>query len=54
MRFSYFEIEAARRLRQLGLPWSPCFGHYVFDEATLGLQSDPKSFDFQHLEGIPR
>ena len=32
LRFSSEEIDAARALRQAGLPWVPAVGHYVFDE----------------------
>jgi hypothetical protein len=40
--FSDDEIAAARRLKSLGLPWSPAPGHYVFDEA--GLIEPPSPF----------
>lgn len=32
LRFSDDEIDAARELRRVGLPWTPAVGHYVFDE----------------------
>lgn len=31
MRFSETEIQAAHRLKTLGLPWEPTVGHYVYD-----------------------
>jgi hypothetical protein len=41
MRFSQQEIDAARRLRQLGLDWFPAPGHFVFDEAGVIEQPSP-------------
>jgi hypothetical protein len=35
MRFSDRAVQKARWLRQLGLPWEPRPGHYVFDEHSL-------------------
>lgn len=35
MKFTSTEIELARRLKQLGLAWTPAVGHYVWDEAGL-------------------
>lgn len=35
MKFTPLEIELARRLKQLGLAWTPGVGHYVWDEAGL-------------------
>lgn len=41
MRFSQQEIDAARRLRDLGLRWFPAPGHFVFDEARAVEQPSP-------------
>ena len=41
MYFSDLEIEAARRLRQLGIPWEPRAGHYVFDETGSCSHASP-------------
>ena len=41
MRFSQPEIDAARRLRELGLNWSPEPGQFVFDEAGVIEQPSP-------------
>lgn len=35
MKFTSEEIGLARRLKQLGLPWTPSVGHYVWDEADI-------------------
>ena len=35
MRFTTKEIALARRLKQLGLPWDPGVGHYVWDESGI-------------------
>ena len=35
MRFTNEEIELALELKQLGLPWEPTAGHYVWDEDNL-------------------
>lgn len=39
--FSQDEIDTARRLKLLGLPWSPSPGHFVFDEAGVIKQTSP-------------
>lgn len=41
MRFSPQEIEAAIELHQLGLPWEPGPGQYVWDQAGLVEQHSP-------------
>jgi hypothetical protein len=41
MHFSPPDIDAARRLRELGLSWSPAPGHFVFDEAGVIEQPSP-------------
>jgi len=41
MRFSQQDIDAARRLRELGLSWFPAPGHFVFDEAGVIEQPSP-------------
>ncbi len=41
MKFTSAEIELARRLKQLGLGWTPSVGHYVWDEAGLIECSSP-------------
>jgi hypothetical protein len=41
MRFSPQDIDAARRLRELGLSWFPAPGHFVFDEAGVIEQPSP-------------
>lgn len=35
VHFSNSEIEAAQRLKALGLPWEPTPGHYVLDQCDL-------------------
>ncbi|MFN5320783.1 MAG: hypothetical protein ACK493_04400 [Planctomycetota bacterium] len=35
MKFTPAEIELARRLKQLGLAWTPSVGHFVWDETGL-------------------
>jgi hypothetical protein len=35
MKFTPAEIELARRMKRLGLVWTPSVGHYVWDEAGL-------------------
>lgn len=42
MQFRDIEIELARRLRELGLPWQPQAGHFVLDET--GLVDRPSPF----------
>lgn len=39
--YSDDEIEAARRLRRLGLNWEPRVGHYVLDETGICLKGSP-------------
>jgi hypothetical protein len=41
MRFTTKEIEMARQLRQLGLPWEPQAGHYVYDETGFCQKGSP-------------
>ena len=41
MRFSQNEIEAARRLKELGLTWYPAPGQFVFDEEGVIEQHSP-------------
>ena len=41
MRFSQLEIDAARRLSELGLNWSPAPGQFVLDEAGVIEQPSP-------------
>ena len=41
MRFSDEEIVIARRLHQVGLPWEPQAGHYVYDETGFCKQTSP-------------
>lgn len=41
MRFSQQEIDAARRLKELGLNWFPAPGQFVFDEAGVIEQPSP-------------
>lgn len=41
MQFSAEEIYLAKRLHDLGLPWEPQPGHYVWDEAGLIDQPSP-------------
>jgi hypothetical protein len=41
MRFTAEEIEMARHLRQLGLPWEPRAGHYVYDETGFCQKGSP-------------
>jgi hypothetical protein len=41
MRFSPEEIDAAIKLRDLGLPWEPCPGHFVWDQTGLMEQDSP-------------
>ena len=41
MKFSEAEIELARKLRKVGLPWEPAAGHYVFDETGFCKQPSP-------------
>ena len=41
MRFTAEEIEMARQLRQLGLPWEPLAGHYVYDETAFCQKGSP-------------
>ena len=42
MRFSQDEIDAARRLKLMGLDWVPSPGHYVYDE--VGVIEKPSPF----------
>jgi hypothetical protein len=35
MKFTPAEIELARRMKRLGLAWTPSVGHYIWDEAGL-------------------
>jgi hypothetical protein len=41
MQFTREEIETARRLRLLGLPWVPRAGHYVYDETGFCPKASP-------------
>lgn len=41
MRFSADEIQWAKHLHDLGLPWEPRPGHYVWDEAGYIEQPSP-------------
>ncbi len=41
MKFTQTEIELARRLKQLGLGWTPSVGHFVWDESGLIECSSP-------------
>lgn len=41
MQFRTEEIEMARQLRRLGLPWEPKTGHYVYDETGLCRKTSP-------------
>jgi hypothetical protein len=41
MQFSPEEINMARILRRLGLPWEPRAGHYVYDEAGFCRKGSP-------------
>ncbi len=41
MKFSPQEIDAAIQLHQLGLPWEPQSGHYVWDKTGLIEQPSP-------------
>jgi hypothetical protein len=41
MRFTAEEIEMARQLRRLGLPWEPRAGHYVYDETAFCQKGSP-------------
>ena len=41
MRFTAEEIEMARQLRRLGLPWEPQPGHYVYDETAVCRKGSP-------------
>ena len=41
MRFSRREIDSAKDLKSLGLPWEPAVGHYIYDETGTLQQSSP-------------
>jgi hypothetical protein len=41
MQFSPQEIDMARELRRLGLPWEPRAGHYVYDETGFCGKGSP-------------
>lgn len=41
MRFTTEEIEMARQLRRLGLPWEPQPGNYVYDETGFCRKGSP-------------
>jgi hypothetical protein len=41
MHFTREEIEMARQLRQLGVPWEPQAGHYVYDETGFCRKGSP-------------
>jgi hypothetical protein len=41
MQFTAEEIEMARQLRHLGLPWVPRPGHYVHDETAFCQKGSP-------------
>ena len=41
MQFRPEEIEMARQLRRLGLPWEPKAGRYVYDETGLCRKTSP-------------
>ena len=64
MRFTEDQITIAKRLKQLGIPWQPQVGHYVYDANRICPKSSPfqqgvyflLNFDcfMQHVGGVER
>jgi hypothetical protein len=64
MQFTSDQIDIAKTLKQLGLPWEPHVGHYVYDANRICPKSSPfqdrvyfvLNFDcfMQHVGGIAR